>query len=42
MFSMMCRSIQKVDRELARAVVVVQLEVEMRTGRIRIQRTFLS
>ena len=42
MFSMGCRSIKKVDRELARAIVVVQLELQMRTGQIRIQRTFLA
>ena len=30
------------DRELARATVVVQPKIEMRTGQIRIQRTFLS
>ena len=42
MLSMVRRSLSKVNRALARAIVVVQLELQLRTGQIRIQRTFLT
>ena len=41
MFAIGCCSVKEEDRELPRAIVVVQLELQMRTGQIRIQRTFL-
>ena len=42
MFKWGCHPLNEAKGELARAIVVVQLEIHVRTGQIQIQRTFFT